>query len=401
MKETATSNRHRPRILCVDDEPQVLAGISDALRRHFDVTTAVGGAEGLRVLADDEPFIVVVSDFKMPGMNGAQFLAQARILAPDTIRVLLTGQASLTDAVDAVNDGKIFRFLMKPCSPVDLVRALDDAVEQARLVTADRRLLERKLESMSHHLRRAERLASLGTLAGAVGHELNNVLTVFVSSLDAIREDVASGRLPATEDLEALGRVQGHLTTHAENLLHLGRPPAEAKDPPVTDLAKTIRAVLDMLIAAGTLRRVQVGFQWPERPVEVRIPGGELEQVFVNLLTNAVDATEGVRERAPRIDITWATSDDGQYVVCRVADNGTGIPRDNLPFIFEPYFTTKSSARGTGLGLFVVRQIVEQRGGEVAIDSEDGHGTTLMLRLPVAAVAVHDAGHGGRVARVP
>lgn len=183
----------RPRVLCVDDEPRVLEGLRDTLRRHFDLRTAVSGAEGLRHLSEDAPFTVVMSDFAMPGMNGAEFLAQARLAAPETARILLTGQATLGNTIDAVNKGNIFRLLMKPCTPADLVQAIEDAVEQARLLTADRALLQRQLDAMSGHLVRAERLASLGTIAGAIGHELANLLMVFGGARTDLEEALAAG----------------------------------------------------------------------------------------------------------------------------------------------------------------------------------------------------------------
>lgn len=185
-----------PRVLFVDDEPQLLESFEDGLHRQFEVVTATSGADGLRVLERTPPFTIVVSDFQMPGMNGAEFLAKAKILSPQSVRVLLSGQATVQGAIAAVNDGNVFRFLTKPCSPAELRRALDDALEQARLVTADRELLERKLDNMVAQLRRTERLASLGTMAGAIGHELNNALTALTCSLDMIRRDATAGRVP-------------------------------------------------------------------------------------------------------------------------------------------------------------------------------------------------------------
>jgi two-component system cell cycle sensor histidine kinase/response regulator CckA len=139
------------RVLCVDDEPLILEGLTTNLRRHFEVTTATSGADGLRALAENGPFSVVISDFRMPKMDGAVFLARAREMAPDTVRILLTGEASLEGAIAAVNLGHVFRFLTKPCSPSDLHRALTDAVEYARLVTADRHKLERKLKEVADY----------------------------------------------------------------------------------------------------------------------------------------------------------------------------------------------------------------------------------------------------------
>jgi response regulator RpfG family c-di-GMP phosphodiesterase len=137
--------RQLGRVLCVDDEPQVLEGLSVNLRRQFEVRTATGGPEALALLTQEPPFEVVMSDMRMPGMDGAAFLAKVREVMPDTVRMLLTGQADIASAVAAVNDGQIFRFLLKPCPKPQLVAALDAAVSQYRLVTGERHLLEQTL----------------------------------------------------------------------------------------------------------------------------------------------------------------------------------------------------------------------------------------------------------------
>jgi len=133
------------RVLCVDDEPNVLDGLTRNLRRHFQVVTAVGAPAALEVLGREASFAVVVSDLRMPGMDGVSFLARVRESAPDTVRVLLTGQADLAAAIAAVNEGNIFRFLSKPCPPELLLPALSAAAEQHRLITAERVLLEQTL----------------------------------------------------------------------------------------------------------------------------------------------------------------------------------------------------------------------------------------------------------------
>jgi response regulator RpfG family c-di-GMP phosphodiesterase len=132
----------RPRVLCVDDEPNVLAGLGRVLRAGYEVVTAGSAADGLARLRDGEPFEVVVSDLRMPTTDGIAFLAGVRQVAPDSVRVLLTGDADLRGAVAAVNEGQVYRFLLKPCAPDALLMALGAAVEQHRLVTAVRVLLE-------------------------------------------------------------------------------------------------------------------------------------------------------------------------------------------------------------------------------------------------------------------
>jgi response regulator RpfG family c-di-GMP phosphodiesterase len=135
----------RVQILCVDDEPEVLETLSLALRRSYYVLTATGGDAGLETLGGFPHVAVVLSDMQMPGMNGATFLAQVRRRRPDAVRLLLTGASDIQAAAAVVNEGQIFRFLTKPWSPETLVGAVTAAVEQHRLITAERVLLEQTL----------------------------------------------------------------------------------------------------------------------------------------------------------------------------------------------------------------------------------------------------------------
>lgn len=133
------------KILCVDDDANILQGFKRALRRDFEIYTAEGGIEGLSVIEKEGPFAVVVSDMRMPVMDGVQFLKRVHEAAPDTVRMMLTGNADQQTAVDAVNDGHIFRFLTKPCPPDVLAKTLTQGIEQYRLVTSEKQLLEQTL----------------------------------------------------------------------------------------------------------------------------------------------------------------------------------------------------------------------------------------------------------------
>lgn len=135
----------RPRVLCVDDEPNVLQGLLLHLRRRYDVRTASSGSAALEIIAREGAPTVVLSDMRMPGMDGATLLAEVRRIAPETVRLLLTGQTDLDSAVLAINQGQIFRFLTKPCPPDVLGGAIDAAVELHRLRTGERILLEQTL----------------------------------------------------------------------------------------------------------------------------------------------------------------------------------------------------------------------------------------------------------------
>lgn len=134
------------KILFVDDEENVLSAYTRVLRKRFLIETALGGAEALELLRVSGPFAVIVSDMRMPEMDGVQLLAKVKEVSPDTVRIMLTGNADQQTATDAVNKGAIFRFLTKPCESEVLAEVLHAALKQYKLVTAERELVEKTLK---------------------------------------------------------------------------------------------------------------------------------------------------------------------------------------------------------------------------------------------------------------
>jgi FixJ family two-component response regulator len=135
------------KILMVDDEEGVLLGYQRMFRNEFQIETATGGVAALAALEAIGPYAVVVSDMRMPGMDGVKLLTKVKLLAPDTVRVMLTGDDDVHSAVSAVNEGSIFRFLTKPCNKDTLGKALTAGLMQYRLLTAEKDLLENTLQS--------------------------------------------------------------------------------------------------------------------------------------------------------------------------------------------------------------------------------------------------------------
>src|SRR5271165_7129583 len=138
-------NSMSEKILLVDDDSNILEGFRRTLSREFLMETALGGEQALKLVADNGPYSVVVSDMRMPGMDGIQLLIRIKSVSPDTIRVMLTGNADMETAVNAINEGSIFRFLNKPCNKEVMAKTLTAALVQYRLVTAEKQLLEHTL----------------------------------------------------------------------------------------------------------------------------------------------------------------------------------------------------------------------------------------------------------------
>lgn len=133
------------KVLCVDDDPNVLSGIRRNLQRRVPLDLAASPAEALAKIRADGPYAVCVTDMQMPGMNGIELLREVQAVAPDTVRMMLTGYADRDTAIEAINRGQIYRFLSKPCQPATLLEAIEDGLKQYQLVTGERELLSETL----------------------------------------------------------------------------------------------------------------------------------------------------------------------------------------------------------------------------------------------------------------
>jgi response regulator RpfG family c-di-GMP phosphodiesterase len=134
------------KVLLVDDDVNILAAYKRVLRGKLELSVAESGKEALSVLKKSGPFAVIVSDYRMPEMDGIETLARARDMSPDTVRIMLTGQADMQAAIDAINQGNIFRFLTKPCPAEIFLKQVYAGIEQYRLINAERELLDQTLK---------------------------------------------------------------------------------------------------------------------------------------------------------------------------------------------------------------------------------------------------------------
>ncbi|MBI4576736.1 MAG: hypothetical protein HY722_10780 [Planctomycetes bacterium] len=239
--------------------------------------------------------------------------------------------------------------------------------------------------SLTARLRRTEagalqaaRLAAVGELAGQVAHEVNNPATIIFGKVSLLLSDPEVA-LPARvrQDLEKVQRQVGRITTITGGLLAYSRPPVGARRR--VDLNAVARSALDLVGARGDVGRVRIDVLPDAPPVPVRANVHEMEQVVLNLLSNALDAMpEGGTLRV-------RTGHEGNGATLSVSDTGSGIAPEHLPRVFEPFFTTKPEGKGTGLGLAVVAGLVRGHGGSVRVESRPGEGTTFHVELPVDA----------------
>jgi response regulator RpfG family c-di-GMP phosphodiesterase len=237
---TAAASAHirsRPRILCVDDDPSVLEGLADVLGRSFSVVGSSDPLEALEILKRrPDDFSVILSDMRMPSLRGSELLRMARLAAPDTVRILLTGDADVPAAVKAVNDAQLFRFLIKPCDSEELMRACAAAMGQHRLQTGQRVALQETLRGC---------VAVLAEVLSLVSPEC---------SAEATRAGEVAGRLAKAAGLRDWWRVHAaamlrqlgvvSLPPEVAQKMHAGRALTEAEEEMVASVPRVTRRLL-------------------------------------------------------------------------------------------------------------------------------------------------------------
>lgn len=280
---------HRLRILCVDDEKNVLEGLTRTLRALYSVETAPDGACGIEALQTKGPFVAVVSDLRMPGMTGVEFLGHARRIAPDTVRVLLTGQGDLEAAIAAVNDGNIFRFLTKPCPTDILAKSLSACAEQYRLVTSERVLLEQTLRGSIQALTDVLSLANPVAFGRAtrVRHNVTRLMEHF-----GIRE---TWPVEVAAMLSQIGYVA--LQPATQEKIYRGAPLSDAERQMVDRMPKVIEQILANIPRIETVREILRGHL----------------RKFENLPSSSDVASWGARALKVAVDFDVAESQSGAH----------------------------------------------------------------------------------------
>ena len=357
------------------------------------ITLANSGATQLTGYSSEELKGMLVAKLLVDDNSGLRTVVRRRIEDGDVLRReeswLVTKDkeripVSVTGSPVLDEQGALQGIVLVARDVREMRRLLTEKeAEIARRTAAEEELLaakasiEDKLEQTRTQLLLAERRATLGTLAGGVGHELRNIAQIQVAAVDELSAVMRAGEdvnAIARSILPDLERVADHITVHGDRLMHLARPGPLHVSP--IDLNHVVRDVAAMLKLAGKLGRVELQLCLPAAPVVVTVNRTSIEQIFVNLIINAVDATEETGT------ITVEVTPNGERVVSSIKDTGTGIPADQLEKIFEPFYTTKGDL-GTGLGLPVVREIVISYGGQLKVDSEPGEGSTFTFDLPV------------------
>ncbi len=242
------------------------------------------------------------------------------------------------------------------------------------------RAKQAELVESRERLAQAEKLAAIGQLAAGIAHELNTPLGSILVAAEVTRE----GAAPDSEGARMLAdivRESKRCKEITRSLLDFSRKRDLRLES--TDAAEVVRQAVGLVAREAGARAACVEVESPAQLPTVRTDAGAFAQVLVNVLKNALDAVEGAPK--PRVIVVARRTESG--VEIRVADNGRGMSKEHLARVFEPFFTTKDPGKGTGLGLSISYAIMQDLKGEIAVESGEGSGTTVTLRLPFGAAA--------------
>lgn len=371
----------KPRILIIDDEEIVLDACSQILEGSgYEVATAMDGALGLRRVEELRPDLVFV-DLKMPGLSGFEVLERIRALDPSIVTIVITGYATISTAVEAMQKGA-YDFIPKPFTP-----------DQLRLITA-RGLERRRLMQEAAALRR-EREMLREHFAAIVSHELKSPLSAIQQNLYFLTEELAP---KLTEEERArLERMKASI----DSLLKLIHTWLRVMSADLSNLRESFRPIAVAGIIDKAVETIEPHAVRKDITIVKSVAAdvgsvlgdeGTLVEALVNLLGNAVKYSrlgQSVEMRASR---------QGDEVILEVADRGVGIAPEDLPHIFKDFYTGRTEEHGTGLGLAITQRIIEVHGGRIEVTSQLGAGSTFTIRLPALTEA---EAYGGPDAESP
>jgi signal transduction histidine kinase len=357
------------------------------------VLTAEGGARALEILREEQVH-VILSDQRMPGMSGDVLLSHARNLCPDAVRMLFTGYADLDAVIRAVNEGHIYRYIVKPWDPSELESIVGQAVEQYQLLAdrkrliADLRAANARLTQLNASLAEANQLKT--AFIEVASHEFNTPITLVLGLSELLLLKGSGSDAEDRQVIEQIARSAKQLAKLVADTLTLMRSNAfgtTVHRSPV-DLGLVLHDAADRLTPFVERRRLRFDVDVAADLGTFELDASKVRDAVLNLLTNALKFTPDGGEIALRARL--AGEDEAEIVV---EDKGIGMEERALKRLFEPFFTEFDPSRhstgdfgfekrGLGLGLCIVRQFVELHGGRIGAESERGRGTRVTIHLP-------------------
>ena len=373
------------KILIIDDEPDIRDLICDALvisgkvKRH-QVFGVGSGEEAIKVFHTISPQIVL-SDIMMPKVRGPEFMKWLRQEKSEVEIGVITAYGDTDTLLDLYQYG-VTGVVRKPFSLQEIESLVTRMMDRIHLKWENEIYRKRLIER--------ERLSSLGLVAAGVAHEINNPTTFIKGNLQLMNRLLSSNPNPDELKKVVASAINGceRVERIVSTLLRFSGKRAVERD--IVEVSRLLEDV--RLFCSHRLDKIELVVESPKDISPIYVDLHELTQAIINLILNALDAMETRRNKEPefrpKLEILISEEKELGRLLMKIKDNGTGIPPHVQEKLFTPFFTTKERDSGTGLGLSLARNAIEELGGEIKFFSEVGKGTTFEVRLPTEFCAV-------------
>ena len=375
---------HTARVLVIDDELGPRESLRILLKMDYEVLVADSVLKGLTLLQEHRPDVVIM-DIRMPGMTGIEGLREIRKLDADIAVIMLTGFGALETAQEALRLGAS-DYLKKPFDTKEIMEVVRQNVHR----TAQHRRrssMEHQLQDLQKHLdevvTRKERMSSLGEASAELVHDLRNPLTVVHGYVQILNEELTQAQAGTRANgeghqdyLHAIEKGVRRCRDLIDAWQDLGRKTVHDLVP--MDLTALLSEIVESQRLLTETHRGALELRVESPGCQILGDATQLGRALQNIIGNASDA---LHASGGRVQVSLQRVAAEARIAVR--DDGVGISEENLARLFQPYFTTKARGRGTGLGLFITRKIIEDHHGRIEISSRPGEGTTVEIRLPL------------------
>ncbi|MFL6515321.1 MAG: response regulator [Chthoniobacterales bacterium] len=370
-----------PKILVIDDEVGPRESLRMLLKPDYNVQTADCVEAGLKLLKEKQPDTIVM-DIRMPGMTGIEGLRKIREIDPHLSVIMLTGFGALETAKEAVRLGAN-DYISKPFDAGEMREVIGRNVERTRVQRASENAAAEIKElnaRLLKQLAQKERLASLGQASAEFVHDLGNPLTIvwgyvqlLSKKLERQEGGAASGSIKELDIIEQNVRLCRELLTMWQSYGSV-----EASPPKAISVSAILREVVKGTSAMAAQSGLELQANVCEEECLLMGDSVQIHRAIQNVIINAIQASS---EKKGPVLIECTRKEF--YVDIRIEDSGSGIDPAQISKIFDPYFTTKQSKSGTGLGLYITKKVIEDHSGSIKVDSTPGDGTVFTIRLPL------------------
>ena len=370
------------RIMILDDEPAMVR-LLEQLLSHAGYGTLLGITDSRTVeeRCDDFRPDLILLDLRMPIVDGVEVLRRLKQRRAELYLPVLVLTADVSrESKRAALEAGASDFVTKPFEQTELLLRVRNLIEMRFLHRDLRRQnqnLEDQIQERSHQLLEAEKLATMGNLLAGVAHELNSPLSVILGQVGLF--GTSDGDPVARARIKDIGQAAERCVRIVRSFLTMARrhPPERGH----VSVNHVLREAVELLSFELRIANVELEYDLEKGLPLVWADGHQLKQVVVNLVTNARQAVQDA-PTPRRLSLVTHSDATSRVVRIEVADNGPGIAPEIVGRVFDPFFTTKPEGEGTGLGLALVRGIVEGHGGIIQIEGRPGEGTRFVIELP-------------------